>query len=146
MLVAHPVPRGATVLATPAVTAPVLPNGGEITIRLRSEEEEAFEAAAEEVQEVTSAGTNPDAPPFYPKAPTAVDLEDHDDKENNNTNLNKVRQPSVMVWNSFFPSGKEFPLRQTQPPVYFHTQVSAGPNDGESVEEPLLNGEVELQQ
>jgi len=142
VLVAHPVPRGATVLATPAVTAPVLPNGGEITIRLRSEEEEAIEEA--ECQEVSSAGTNPDAPPFYPKT---VDLEvDHDDKENNNSNLNKVRQPSVMVWNSFFPSGKEFPLRQTQPPVYFHTQVSGGPNDGESAEEPLLNGEVELHQ
>lgn len=149
VLEAHPVPRGATVLATPAVTAPVLPNGGEITIRLRSEDEDAeaaIEGGPEEEcmeEEATSAGTNPDAPPFYPK-----DVDEGDDKENNN-NLNKaaiIRQPSVMVWNSFFPSGKEFPLRQTQPPVYFHTQVSGGPNEGgESAEEPLLNGEAEMQ-
>lgn len=134
VLVAHPVPRGATVLATPAVTAPVLPNGGEITIRLRGEEEEDDECGG---GRSSSAGTNPDAPPFYPKVDEAMD----DDKENNNMNR-VVRQPSVMVWNSFFPSGKEFPLRQTQPPVYFHTQVSAGQTEGESAEELLLNGEA----
>ena len=135
VLVAHPVPRGATVLATPAVTAPVLPNGGEITIRLRGEEEEDDECGGG--GRSSSAGTNPDAPPFYPKVDEAMD----DDKENNNMNR-VVRQPSVMVWNSFFPSGKEFPLRQTQPPVYFHTQVSAGQTEGESAEELLLNGEA----
>ena len=36
MLTAHPVPRGATVLATPAITPPILPNGGEITIKLNA--------------------------------------------------------------------------------------------------------------
>jgi len=139
VLVAHPVPRGATVLATPAITAPVLPNGGEITIRLRSDNEDDCSCQGEEpgleesglegAQRAASPanpgiGINPNAPPFYPKEPSEpgsqADLEENKENNNINRHLGLVRQPSVMVWNSFFPSGKEFPLRQTQPPVYFH--------------------------
>lgn len=133
VLTAHPVPRGATVLATPAVMAPALPNGGEITIRLNGGQEES------------STGTNPNAPPFYPSVHTASESSSKNSCSSSScssgeeetlsqpsshrdvamTDLEvqqqhkRPRQPSVRVWNSFFPGGKEFPLRQPHPPVYF---------------------------
>jgi len=166
VLTAHPVPRGATVLATPAITPPILPNGGEITIRLnaasgssRQDEEEgsAGDESALMEQQGNSGGINPHAPPFYPNNNNGASENNHmgdgdQDKENNINNLNnaaRVRQPSVTVWNSYFPTGKEFPLRQTQPPVYFHQMTTAAgtamvpdPDSSDDKECSSVNDEV----
>ena len=91
-------PRGATVLATPAVIAPALPNGN-ITLKLQQE-----------------GLANP--PGAESKEKRDDEEEDKKDAPMNDVEF-KPRQPSVMVWNAFFPGGKEFPLRQPQPPVYF---------------------------